>query len=119
MTVTQTLPATSLQCDLVAGSMNSKVKDAIEVKGPSGESLKITFQRTIRVPDNSHHSDLPPGMGKLPLYSVADHKNNMPADMALKGVSSCQCIVSASVIDTMALSDTDRTRGDVDPLRIK
>jgi len=85
MTVTQTMPATGLQCALVAGSLDSKVKDAVEVKGPSGESLEISFQRTIRVPDNGHHSDLPPGMGKFPLYSVANNKNKLPADMALKG----------------------------------
>ena len=34
-------------------------------------------------------------------------------------VSSCQCTVSASIIDTKAVSDPARTRGDVDPLRIK
>lgn len=85
MTVAQTMPATGLQCALVAGSMDSKVEDAIEVKGPSGESLKISFQRTIRVPDSDHNSELPPGMGIFPLYSVAKYKNNLPADMALKG----------------------------------
>lgn len=85
MTVTQTMPATGLQCALVAGTMDQKIKETIEVKGPSGESLKISFQRTVRVPDNDHNSDLPPGMGNFPLYSVANYKNNMPTNMALKG----------------------------------
>ncbi len=85
MTVTQTMSATGLQCALVAGSMDTKVGDAIGVKGPLGESLKISFQRTIRVPDSDHNSELPPDMGIFPLYSVAKYKNNLPADMALKG----------------------------------
>ena len=65
--------------------MDDKVKDAIEVKGFSGEFLKIFFQRIIRVSDKDHISELPSGLGEFPLYSVANYKNSMPADMALKG----------------------------------
>lgn len=85
MTLTQATPATGLQCALIGASTCAKTKDAIEIKGSSGESLQISFQRTIRVPDNAHYSALPPGIGQFPLYSVASFKNKVPADMALKG----------------------------------
>ncbi len=65
--------------------MCSNIKDAVEVKSLFGESLKISFRRTIRVPDNDRNSSLPPGMGNFPLYSTANYKNNLSVDMALKG----------------------------------
>lgn len=85
MTLTQETPATGLQCALFAASAGAKIKDAVGIQGPSGDSLQISFQRTIRIPDNDHHSALPPDMGPFPLYSVANFKNKVPADMALKG----------------------------------
>ena len=48
-------------------------------------SLKVSFQRTIRVPDNDGLSKLPPDLGNFPLYRVSEHADNMPAAMAKKG----------------------------------
>ena len=49
------------------------------------ESLKISFQRTIRVPDNQKASELPPSLGTFPLYLIAPYKEKMPSQMAAKG----------------------------------
>ena len=48
-------------------------------------SLTISFRRTIRVPDNEKVSELPPDLGKFPLYRVGDYADNMPVTMAKKG----------------------------------
>ena len=85
MTVTQKDPALGLDCSLTRRSVFSKAKDVVEVKGPARELLKISFHRTIRVPDNSHDFNLPPSMGLFPLYSVANYTESLPAPMARKG----------------------------------
>ena len=47
--------------------------------------LKISFRRTIRVPDNHQASELPPDLGAFPLKSVNKHMGKMCASMAAKG----------------------------------
>ena len=47
--------------------------------------LDISFRRTIRVPDNQQLSQLPPDLGKFPLFQVKDHASRMPPDMVAKG----------------------------------
>ena len=66
-------------------SVHRKAKDIIEVKGPPGEVLKISFQRTIRVPDGKGVSELPPSMGAFPLYSVANFEEKLPTAQPVKG----------------------------------
>lgn len=53
-----------------------------ETKIPQG--LKITFKRTIRVPDNEEVSNLPPGLGSFPLFKVQDYAARLPKDMVDK-----------------------------------
>lgn len=65
MTLTETTDVGSLQATLQASSSYRKAKDVIEVAGPLGEKLNISFQRTIRVPDGKGDSELPPGMGSF------------------------------------------------------
>lgn len=57
----------------------------IEYKTIHIDDLEISFQRTLRVPDNNESSALPPGMGKLPLYHVKDHASKLPPSMKAKG----------------------------------
>jgi hypothetical protein len=45
----------------------------------------LTFERTLRVPDNNDVNNLPPSLGQFPLFSVAEYKSRMPEDMASKG----------------------------------
>lgn len=74
-----------MNCTLTKSSELVKANDAITVTGLSKEKLEISFHRTIRVPDGDGDSELPPSMGTFPLYSVANHKDKLPAAMALKG----------------------------------
>ena len=93
MTLTQNVQTEGLQATFKLTSYHSKVHDVIEVNkvqnvievtGPAGEKLKISFQRTIRVPDYDGDSELPPGMGAFPLYDVADYKAKLPNAMSVK-----------------------------------
>jgi hypothetical protein len=44
-----------------------------------GARLAVVFQRTLRVPDGGTYP-LPPGLGRFPLYRVADHAGRVPAE---------------------------------------
>ena len=85
MTLTQNTDTLGLDCTLKASSDFRKAKDVVQVTGRSSEKLRISFQRTIRVPDGKGDSELPPGMGTFPLYSVESYKEKLPASMANKG----------------------------------
>ena len=39
--------------------------------------LKISFQRTLRVPDDGKDYPLPPGLGRFPIKHVDDHAENV------------------------------------------
>ncbi|KAK6081120.1 hypothetical protein SCUP234_04773 [Seiridium cupressi] len=47
--------------------------------------LRVSFIRTVRVPDNATHSKLPPGLGEFPLYKVQDYAKQLPDEMVDKG----------------------------------
>lgn len=49
------------------------------------DNLRISFRRTIRVPDNDRSSYLPPDLGAYPLKAVADYSKQMPPAMTTKG----------------------------------
>ena len=64
----------------------SLVGDTVYVRRKNGpESLQISFQRTIRVPDINGTVSLPPGLGEFPLYKVKDYKSKLPESMVKKG----------------------------------
>lgn len=46
---------------------------------PSNTGLTVTFQRTLRIPDDGKSYPLPPGMGAFPLRRVLDYKDRVPA----------------------------------------
>ncbi|PVH79786.1 hypothetical protein DL98DRAFT_588999 [Cadophora sp. DSE1049] len=54
-------------------------------QGTDEQVMSISFQRTIRVPDDDTTYDLPPGLGTFPLYNVAHYKQTLPEAMMLKG----------------------------------
>ena len=37
-----------------------------------GERFSISFQRTVRVPDDGKAYPLPPGLGSLPVHDIRD-----------------------------------------------
>jgi hypothetical protein len=49
------------------------------------DDLRISFRRTIRVPDTSKAYALPPTLGKFPLRRVSDYVNTLPETMVRKG----------------------------------
>ncbi|OTB12231.1 hypothetical protein K445DRAFT_321228 [Daldinia sp. EC12] len=62
------------------------VKFVPDADSPScPQSLRITFHRTIRVPDNQNTFKLPPDLGTYPLFTVRDYANKLPSDMVAKG----------------------------------
>ncbi|KAI1419500.1 hypothetical protein F5Y12DRAFT_777565 [Xylaria sp. FL1777] len=67
----------------------SLANDAIVVKHTSRhhkrQNLKITFQRTIRVPDNTDEAKLPPGLGKFPLFKARDFTSELSPEIVVKG----------------------------------
>lgn len=46
--------------------------------------VRVTFQRTLRIPENGLH-DLPPGLGAFPLRRVEDYPDAAPADWLARG----------------------------------
>jgi hypothetical protein len=47
--------------------------------------LRISFQRTIRVPDNQQVSYLPPSLGTFPLSKVSQYATKLTDDIVAKG----------------------------------
>ncbi|OJD15822.1 hypothetical protein AJ78_03965 [Emergomyces pasteurianus Ep9510] len=47
--------------------------------------LRISFHRTIRVPETDKEFHLPPSFGTFPLYSVKQFEKRLPESMSLKG----------------------------------
>lgn len=43
-----------------------------------GERFSVSFQRTLRIPDDGRTYPLPPGLGPFPLYRVADFAARVP-----------------------------------------
>ena len=84
-TVPKTRDTAGLSCTLGQSSSTRNANDTIHVTRGNRQTLDISFQRTIRVPDGKGDSELPPGMGTFPLYSVTDYAEKMPKEMAAKG----------------------------------
>lgn len=43
-----------------------------------GERFSVSFQRTLRIPDDGGTYPLPPGLGLLPVHAVADYRDRTP-----------------------------------------
>ena len=43
-----------------------------------GERLSVSFQRTLRIPDDGRSYPLPPSLGPFPLHRVEDHADRVP-----------------------------------------
>ncbi|OGQ04333.1 MAG: hypothetical protein A2W61_03825 [Deltaproteobacteria bacterium RIFCSPLOWO2_01_44_7] len=49
------------------------------------DEFKMTFQRTLRIPDDGKQYPLPPGLGKFPIYRVEDYASKLPKEWVAKG----------------------------------
>jgi hypothetical protein len=43
-----------------------------------GRRLEVSFQRTLRIPDDGRTYPLPPGLGRFPLLCVEDFRDRLP-----------------------------------------
>jgi hypothetical protein len=51
----------------------------------AGEHLAISFERTLRIPDDGKTYPLPPGLGTFPVCKVEDYKERVPESWAEHG----------------------------------
>ncbi|KIV87468.1 hypothetical protein PV11_03011 [Exophiala sideris] len=59
--------------------------NVVEIRRENGfERLEISFKHTVRVPDNSDKSDLPPDMGTFPLYKTEQYAQSLPDSIVAK-----------------------------------
>jgi hypothetical protein len=56
----------------------------------SEQNLEISLRRTIRVPDNGKHYDLPPDLGAFPIYNIQDHYSKLEKSVVMRG-DACFC----------------------------
>jgi hypothetical protein len=57
----------------------------LDPKSKSALEATISFQRTLRIPDDGKTYPLPPGLGSFPLCHVDDHAQNVPASWLKRG----------------------------------
>lgn len=50
-----------------------------------GERFAVTFQRTLRIPDDGRTYPLPPGLGRLPVFRVDDYRERVPPSWRERG----------------------------------
>lgn len=50
-----------------------------------GDGPTITFQRTLRIPDDGRSYPLPPGLGAFPLRRIRDYADRVPSEWAERG----------------------------------
>ncbi len=50
-----------------------------------GDGLAVTFQRTLRIPDDGKSYPLPPGLGRFPVRRVDDFAERVPAEWRQRG----------------------------------
>lgn len=50
-----------------------------------GRHLAVSFQRTLRIPDDGRSYPLPPGLGTFPLRRVEDYADRVPASWLARG----------------------------------
>ena len=55
--------------------------------------LEITFQRTLRIPDDGETYPLPPGLGSFPLRHVDDFAKNVSRDLRIIGGGMSRCFI--------------------------
>lgn len=50
-----------------------------------GPNFRVTFQRTLRIPDDGNEYPLPPGLGEFPILRVDDFKDTVPKSWLERG----------------------------------
>jgi hypothetical protein len=71
--------------ELEATASGGMFPDTLRVTKGKTKSFDIGFMRTIRVPDNGKVHNLPPGLGRFPLFNISSFKDRLPEEMVNKG----------------------------------
>lgn len=61
----------------------NKVRQPVELRDNTlifTERFSLTFQRTLRIPDDGGTYPLPPGLGAFPVYRVSDYADRVPKE---------------------------------------
>jgi len=66
-------------------AINKPFPDTLKVSTGKSRFFEIAFMRTIRVPDDGKVHNLPPGMGRFPLFNIASFNKRLPPEMVEKG----------------------------------
>jgi len=74
----------------IVSKSNTKSKTQLEVKLENdriyfSENFSVSFQRTLRIPDDGKKYPLPPGLGKFPICKVSDYADKVPASWKQHG----------------------------------
>ena len=79
------VPAAYLYCDREMETvMTSRTPVEIVRDQLVLDSVTVSFQRTLRIPETGLHP-LPPGLGRFPLRRVADYPDTAPAEWLARG----------------------------------
>lgn len=70
------------------------LSDTIRFWSSKEDSLRISFIRTIRIPQDGLDHKLPLGLSKFPLFSVKEFEESFQRKLQRKGAYSFHCIVS-------------------------
>jgi hypothetical protein len=68
-------PGEELMLDVQLGHNSIKI----------GDHFSVTFQRTLRIPDDGQDYPLPPGLGAFPIRRVEDYADNVPEQWRERG----------------------------------
>jgi len=58
---------------------------AVSVGRGSNEDMILSFMRTVRIPEDRHDYDLPPGLGPFPLFDIGTFSDSLPPQMVAQG----------------------------------
>ena len=67
---------------LTAADVEKALRDSVRLPSPT---VGISFQRTLRIPDDGNTYPLPAGLGKFRLHSVDEFADTLPAEWLKRG----------------------------------
>jgi hypothetical protein len=59
--------------------------DSVEIGAGTEPDLRVSFIRTIRIPEDGKNYPLPPGLGTFPLFDMQPFRSLLPPEMVAQG----------------------------------
>ncbi|EXA32954.1 hypothetical protein FOVG_15926 [Fusarium oxysporum f. sp. pisi HDV247] len=66
-------------------TFNKVSGSVLRVGQDDAPDLVVSFMRTVRVPESDKEYDLPPGLGRFPLFNITPFSHILPLSMVAKG----------------------------------